>query len=104
MKKALDAINDFKDANHTELTLYNAAEKYLREHMGKHFNPNKLPPIKEWEKELAEKTAVKDALYIDYYKLKDDTAKIEKIQRSVKEILHSEMPERTQRKSQGLEL
>ena len=104
VKKALDAINDFKEVNHTELTLYNAAEKYLREHMGKHFDPNKLPPIKEWEKELAEKTAVKDALYIDYYKLKDDTAKIEKIQRSVKEILHSDETERTPSRKRDMEL
>ena len=102
VKKALDAVNDFKEVNHTELTLYNAAEKYLREHMGKHFDPNKLPPIKEWEKELAEKTAVKDALYIDYYKLKDDTARIEKIQWSVKEILHSDETERTPHKSWDL--
>jgi ATP-dependent exoDNAse (exonuclease V) alpha subunit len=52
------------------------------------------------------KTAVKDALYNDYYKLKDDIAKIEKIQRSVKEILHSDEPERTptRARAQGVRL
>ena len=40
MKKALEAVNDFKEVSHMELTLYNAAEKYLREHMGKHFDPS----------------------------------------------------------------
>ena len=74
--------------------------------MGKHFDPNKLPPIKEWEKELAKKTTVKDALYIDYHKLKDDTTKIEKIQRSVTEILHNEIPapERTPSRKHAAEL
>jgi hypothetical protein len=83
-----------------------AAEKYLREHMGKHFDSKKLPTINEWEKELAGKTAVKDALYIDYYKLKEDTAKIEKIQRSVKEILHVNEPqqERTPTRKQEIEI
>jgi hypothetical protein len=91
-KKALEAANDFYESNRTGLTLFDAAERYLREHMQKHFDPKKLPPIGAWEKELASKLAEKDALYRDYYKLKDDTAKIEKIQRSVKEILHSGEP------------
>ena len=102
--KALDAANDFYEANRTGLALFDAAEKYLREHMQKHFDPKKLPPIFKWEKELAEKLEVKDSLYREYHKLKDDTAKVEKIQRSVKNILHSEMevPERTLRNTQGI--
>jgi hypothetical protein len=105
-RKALEAVNDFNEANRTGLTLFDAAEKYLREHMGKHFDPKKLPPISAWEKELAEKTAVKESLYRDYYKLKDDTYKIEKIRASVKMILHNGEPqkERTAKRKRGMEL
>jgi len=98
-KKALEAANDFYEANYTGLALYDAAEKYLREHMQKHFDLKKLPPISAWEKELATKLAEKDALSAEYHKLKDDTAKIEKIQRSAREIQRGESPERTMKKS-----
>ena len=63
---------------------FDAAEKYLREHMQKHFEPKKLPPISKWEKELAEKLAEKDSLYRGYYTLKDATAKNGKIKRITK--------------------
>jgi len=86
--------------------LYNAAEKYLREHLQKHFDPKKLPPIAAWEKKLAENLEAKDSLYREYYTFKDETAKVEKIQRSVKEILHSESPtpQRAIQKTRGVEL
>ena len=72
--------------------------------MQKYFDPIKLPPISMWEKELAIKLAEKDSLYREYYKPKDDTAKVEKNQRSIKEILYSESMERTARKSRDMEL
>ena len=103
-KKALEAVNDFYEANRTGLTSFDAAEKYLRDHLQKHYDPKKLPPISDWEKELAKKLAEKDTLYQKYYKLKEDTSKIEKIQRSVKEIQRGESPERTPQKSRGVEL
>jgi len=103
-QKALEAVNDFYEVNRTGLTLFDAAEKYMREHLQGHFDPKKLPPISMWEKELTEKSVTKESLYREYHKLKDDTAKIEKIQRSVKEILHGESPERTEQKSHGMEL
>jgi K+ transporter len=93
VKKALEALNDFKEANHTGWTLYIAAEKYLREHSQKHFDPKKLPPIAAWEKELAEKLKERDSLYREYYALKDETEKVEKIRRSIREIQKSESPE-----------
>ena len=79
----------------------------MREHLQKHYDPKKLPPIRAWEDELATKLAEKDSLYQKYYKLKEDTAKIEKIQRSVKEILHSDEPQPERavtRKTYGMEL
>jgi len=104
LEKALEALNDFKEVNHTGWTLYTAAEKYLREHMQKHFDPKKLPPIKEWEKELAEKLETRDSLYRNYYALKDETEKVEKIQRSVREIQKSVSQERTTARARDMEI
>jgi hypothetical protein len=103
-KKALEAVNDFYEFNRTGLTLYDAADKYLRGVLQERFDPKKLPPINAWEKELANKLEARDSLYRDYYKLKDDTHKIEKIRASVKTILHNETPERTQKRTRSIEL
>jgi len=83
--------------------LFDAAEKYLREHMQKHFDPKKLPPISKWEKELAGKLAEKDALYRDYYALKDETVKIEKIKRITMESRQSDAPKRKPTRSHNVE-
>ena len=102
-KKALETANDFYEANCTGLALFDAAEKYLREHMQKHFDPKKLPPISKWEKELAGKLAEKDALYRDYYALKDETVKIEKIKRITMESRQSDAPKRKPTRSHNVE-
>jgi hypothetical protein len=103
-QKTLDTVNEYHEMHHAELTMFDSAEQYLRDVLQERFDPNKLPPIAKWRDEYAAKTAEKDALYREYYKLKDDTAKVEKIQRSVKEILHNEAMEWRQKKSQGVEL
>ena len=94
-QKALNTVNSFYEMNRAGLTLFDAADKYLRGVLQNRFDPNKLPPISAWEKELAGKLISKDALYREYYALKDETANVEQIQRSVKEILRSETEERT---------
>ena len=105
-QKALDAANSFYETNRTGQALFDAAERYLRDVLQKRYDPNKLPPITKWREELTAKTAEREKLYREYEKLKTETAKVEKIQRSVKEILHTDEPqtERTKSKSQGLEL
>ena len=103
-KKALETANAFYEANRTGLTLYDAAEKYLRGVLQEHFNPKNLPPITKWREELTVKTAAKESLYREYYVLKDETYKVEKIRASVKAILHNEMPERISARTQGMEL
>ena len=92
-KKALEDVNDFYEANRTGLTLFDSAERYLRDVMQERYDPKKLPPITVWQKQLSEKIAEKESLIREYYKLKDETAKIEKIQRSVKNILHGDKPQ-----------
>jgi hypothetical protein len=103
-QKALEAANEFYEANRTGLTLFDTAEKYLRGVLQERFDPKKLPPISAWEKQLAGKLAEKDALYQQYYKLKDDTYKIEKIRASVKAILHNDAPEQTPSRTRGMEI
>jgi ATP-dependent exoDNAse (exonuclease V) alpha subunit len=103
-QKALEAANDFYEANRAGITLFKTADKYLRGIMQDRFDPKKLPPISKWEKELAAKEVDKARLYQGYVKLKDETKKVEQIQRSVKEILHTETQERTRQKSRGMEL
>ena len=93
-QKALDKANAYFEVNRTEIVLYEAAEKYLQKVMQKNFDPNKLPPITKWKKEIAEMTATKAKLSGEYNTLREETKKIERIQRSVKEILQSvEQPE-----------
>ena len=105
-KKALEAANDFYEANRTGLALFEAAEKYLRGVLQKRYNPDKLPPITMWKKELATKTAEKESLYGEYETLKAETHKVEKIRASVKAILHSDEPQpgRTKKRTQVMEL
>ncbi|GAA4654903.1 hypothetical protein GCM10023142_20410 [Anaerocolumna aminovalerica] len=52
---------------------------------------------------MTAKTAESAALYQEYKMLRDETAKVKKIRRSM-EILHTETPERTRQKSGGVEL
>jgi hypothetical protein len=46
-----------------------------------------------WRQELGTKTSEKNVLNREYTLLKEETEKVEKIKRSVTEILHSETPE-----------
>ena len=89
----------FRETHRREITLYEAAERYLKPVLNGH--PLNL---KKWREQFAAKTAEKDALYREYNKLKTEAKNVETIQRSVKEILHSNEPERTAQKSRGVAL
>ncbi|MDR0292559.1 MAG: hypothetical protein LBH95_00195 [Oscillospiraceae bacterium] len=107
-QKALDAANNFYDTFSAELILFDAAEKYLRGVLQGRFDPKKLPPITMWRQELGTKTSEKNVLNREYTLLKEETAKVEKIKRSVMEILHSDelvqTTERTTKRPYGMEL
>jgi len=53
-QKALDAANDYYETHRQQITLYNAAEQYLKDVLQQHFDPKKLPPISKWQAEIAE--------------------------------------------------
>jgi len=92
-KKALEAVNDYYEIYRAELILYDAADKYMQSIMLDRYNPNKLPPITKWQEELATKTTIRDSLYQDYCTLKNETVKVEKIKRSVIDIMIPEKHE-----------
>ena len=105
-RKAQKALNaaEYHELYRNEITLFESAEKYLRDVLQYRFDPKKLPPISRWQNELSGKTAEKDSLYRDYHVLKDETYKVEKIQWSVNEILHNDSPKQAQQKSWDVEL
>ena len=103
-KKALEAVNNYYEIYRAELILYDAADKYMQNVMQDRYDSKKLPPITKWQEELANKTAMRDSLYQDYYTLKNETAKIEKIKRSVTEIMELEKADKMPQKSQKMEL
>jgi hypothetical protein len=80
----------------SEGILFGAARKYLSEHL----NGRPLD-LKKWKAERAEKAAAKDRLYREYYALKEETQKVERIQRSVREIIRTEPPDRAKPLARG---
>jgi hypothetical protein len=103
-EKALKAANDYCEEHRPELAMFKNAEEYLRDVLQDRYDPKKNPPISMWQEQRAAKIAERTALTLEYKKLKDETQKVEQIKRSVADILHSDTPERTQRKSQGVEI
>ncbi len=102
-KKALDDANAYFESNRMELTLFDAAEKYLRGALQERFDPTKLPPIKMWEKQLADKTAERQEQYRRYDKLRDNTTKAERFQRAVRDAQRDNDKPQIQKKSRGVE-
>jgi len=74
--------DSFYETHRTELTLYEAAERFLKANLdGKTLN------TKAWKKEVSELTAEKDNLYQSYRQLKEGVRQIGIVRRSVKHIL-----------------
>jgi uncharacterized protein YoxC len=70
---------------------YKAAKEYLDGVMS-----GKSPiPVKEWRKELLDKTAEKYALYDEFYKLLGDVKNVEVLRRNAERIMDEQAQERT---------
>lgn len=83
----------FAEARRAELTLWNAASRYLHANLPK---GTKTLPIAEWEQEYADLKTQRDS---DYAKLKDtraDVAELQKIRRCVDIVLRADQPEQMQ--------
>lgn len=89
-QKALDTANAYYEEHRTEITLYEAAERYLKDVMQDHFDPKKLPPISKWEAESNKLKSERQELSRRYFTLKEDVKEVERIQRSINNILREE--------------
>jgi hypothetical protein len=100
-QKALEAANAYREANRAEITLCEAAEKYLKDVLQVRFDPKKLPPITKWKEERAAKTGEMGRLQQEYLKLKDEIREVEIVHKAAERIAHTiNLPRRT--KSQEL--
>ena len=92
---------DFFEAHRREMTLFQAAERHLQSVL----NGREQIPLATWEKELATLTTERKTLNAEYLSLKDEVGKVEKIVRSVQDILYAERQrEKPQEKSKEIEL
>lgn len=94
------AAQDFYEAHRSELTMYAAAEKYLRGVLQKRFDPTKLPPIKKWSDERETCRQELGGINTEYAILKNDVENAEAIKRFAVELMIPDEPqERQQEKS-----
>ena len=104
-QKALNTANSYHEANITEITLYEAAERYLKGVLQERYDPKRLPPVANWTAERDTLTAERSGLNRKYSKLKDEVQKAEQIRKSVHSILRQEQRnEQTIAKNEGMEL
>jgi len=89
-QKALDKANEYYENHRMEITLCQAAERYLKDVLQGHFDPAKLPPITKWKAEREKLTADRNRLNRQYQELKTDTATVEKIKRNVDDIMRED--------------
>ena len=83
----------YEEAHRAELTLWNAASRYLHANLQK---GTKTLPIAEWEQEYADLKTQRDS---DYTKLKDtrtNVSELQKIRKCVDIALRADQPEQTQ--------
>ena len=86
----------FAEAHRAELTLWDAANRYLHANLPK---GTKTLPIAEWEQEYAALKTQRDS---DYTKLKDtraEVAELQKIRKCVDIALRADQPEQTQNRA-----
>ena len=103
-QKALDAANSYYHAHDTEIVLFEAAERYLKDVMQERFDPKKLPPIRKWESERDKLKAERQQLSHRYDRLKNEVKEVEKIRRNVYSFLKEERGREQPKRNHNLEL
>ena len=83
----------YEEAHRAELTLWNAANRYLHAHLPEGV---KTLPISAWEKEYTALKAQREAEYDTLKKTRAEVAELQKIRRCVDIALHADQPEQTQ--------
>jgi hypothetical protein len=95
-QKALDTANEFYESNRTELTLFAAAERYLKDVLQKRYDPAKLPPLKKWSDEREALRMEKGGLNTEYRLMKDEIREVEIIRKYAEEVQRTiNLPQKT---------
>lgn len=83
----------FAEARRTELTLWNAANRYLHAHLSEGV---RTLPLSVWEKEYAALKAQREAEYAKLKGTRSDLSELQNIRRCVDIALRADQPEQTQ--------
>ena len=86
----------YEEAHRAELTLWNAASRYLHANLPK---GTKTLPIAEWEQEYADLKTQRDSDYTKLEETRAEVAELQKIRRCVDIALRADQPEQTQNRT-----
>jgi hypothetical protein len=89
----------FHETHRAEITLYEAANRYIKEHL----NGRTAIPLRAWKAERAKLTGEQSTLAREYKSLKGDVREVETIRRYAESVERTVAPPQKARK-QGLEL
>ena len=90
----------YEEAHRAELTLWNAASRYLHANLPK---GTKTLPISEWEKEYATLSGQRTAEYVELKETRAEVAELHNIRKCVDIALKADQPEQTRIKRHDLE-
>jgi len=90
----------YEEAHRAELTLWNAASRYLHANLPK---GTKSLPIAEWEKEYATLSGQRTAEYTELKETRNQVAELHNIRKCVDIALKADQPEQTRAKRHDLE-
>ena len=90
----------YEEAHRAELTLWNAASRYLHAHLPEGV---KTLPISAWEKEYTAIKAQREAEYDTLKETRAEVAELQKIRRCVDSALRADQPEQTQSRTKRQE-
>jgi len=102
-QKALDTANEYYESNRREITLFESAERYLRDVLQKHFDPKKLPPVTKWKEERSKLIAETQTLNQAYQQLKSNVDEVSRIRSNVYDIVSAERRREQPQRARGME-
>jgi hypothetical protein len=102
--KARQAAQSSDDSTRAAITLFEAAERYLKNVLQGRFDPKKLPPITKWQEERTAKTAEKQKLNGEYHSLKDEIREVEIIRKYAEEVQRTMNPPKQRTRTRDREI
>jgi len=103
-QKALDFANSYYESNRMEITLFEAAERYMKDVLQKRYEPKKLPPITKWKAERETLNGDLQRLNSQYFALKNEVGTVEKIRLNITDIMQEQTRIKQRAKENDMEL